>query len=85
MLAGRTHLSVEVLEQLAGQVVAIGAAVVVGSVPEGTDPMATRRENEVSSFCKKVIFVFVLLPSAALYCFQARLAQLGYLQFRPQP
>ena len=63
MLAGRTHLSVEVLEQLAGQVVAIGAAVVVGSVPEGTDPMATRRENELSSFCKKVIFVFVLLPS----------------------
>ena len=64
---------------------ASGAAVAVGSVPEGTDPMAARRENELSSFCEKVIFVFVLLPSAALYCFQARLAQPGYLQFRTPP
>ena len=63
MRAGRTHLSDEVLEHLAGQVVASGAAVAVGSVPDATDPMAARRENELSSFCEKVIFVFVLLPS----------------------
>ena len=34
--AGRTHLSDEVLEHLAGQEVASGAAVGVGSVPAST-------------------------------------------------